>query len=260
MVKRSIAGRRFLAGRTALRLLSILSAFALVPAAISPASADVRIGGDSNGYFTVSVMSWWEIPFRTVVRQRYDFSCGSAAIATLLTYHYDRKTDERTPFTAMWEQGQQEEIRKAGFSLFDMKNYLNGIGYRAEGFRFSMDSLKKLRRPAIVLLNLKGYMHFVVVKGVRGDKVLVGDPTLGLGEYSTADFAKYWNGILLAIVETPDKQKPRFNLASDWGPWAKAPVDANVWDDSIGNLTTSLPPSYQISPQILIDLRPPVGN
>ena len=156
MVRRSSAGRHFRAGRTVLGISSILSAFALVPATIPAASADVRIGGDSNGYFTVHVMSWWDIPFRTVVRQRYDFSCGSAAIATLLTYHYDRKTDERTPFTAMWQQGQQEEIRKAGFSLFDMKNYLNGIGYRAEGYRFSMDSLKKLKRPAIVLHNLKG--------------------------------------------------------------------------------------------------------
>lgn len=258
MVRRFWSGRRLLAGRPALRC--ILSALALVPCAVPPAWADVRIGGDSNGYYTVNVMSWWELPFRTVVRQRYDFSCGSAAIATLLTYHYDRKTDERTPFKAMWEQGNQDEIRKVGFSLLDMKNYLNGIGYRAEGFRFSMDSLKKLRRPAIVLLNRKGYLHFVVVKGVRGDKVLVGDPTLGLGEYSSAEFAKYWNGILLAIVDPPDKERPRYNLASDWNSRAKARMDANVWDESIGNLTTSLPPTYQIVPQILIDLRPPGGN
>lgn len=260
MAQRPISGRWPKAWRMASRVLLTLSAAAFIPSAIQPARAEVRIGGDSNGYFTVKVMSWWEIPFRTVVRQRYDFSCGSAAIATLLTYHYNRPTNERAPFTAMWNRGDKAEIRKIGFSMLDMKNYLGSLGLRAQGFRFDVDDLRQVQRPAIALLDLNGYKHFVVIKGVSQDKVLVGDPMLGIREYSVTDFAKYWNGILLAIVEETDRARPIFNLVSDWGPWSRAPVDANITDNSVGRITTHLPPSYQISPQVLIDLRGGQGN
>lgn len=237
--------------RTARRVVWALCAVALSPFPTQSAQADVRIGGDSNGYYTVRVMSWWDIPFRTVVRQHYDFSCGSAAIATLLTYHYKRPTDERLPFQAMWKQGDQETIRKVGFSMLDMKHYLNGIGLRSEGFRFDANELRKIDRPAIALLNLKGYLHFVVIKGVSNDKVLVGDSTLGIHEYSVTEFMKYWNGILLAIVDPKITERPVFNAASDWGPWSRAPLDPNVPSHSIGTITTSLPPVYQITPQAL---------
>lgn len=246
--------------RTARRLTSrsILGLAACALAAITPqtaSSAEMAIGGGSYGYYSVNVMSWWEIPFRTVIRQRYDFSCGSAALATLLTYHYARPTNETMTFTSMWNRGDQEAIRKGGFSMLDMRNYLISTGLRAEGFRFDIEDLKKVRRPGIALLNLNGYKHFVVIKGITNSEVLVGDPMLGLKAYPIAEFAKYWNGILLAIVDTPDKRRPTFNLASDWGPWSKAPIDA-VYTDSSERLTAFLPPTYQFSPQILIDLRP----
>lgn len=228
-------------------------------AAPAPALADVRLGGDSGGYFTVAVKSWWEIPFRSVIRQRFDFSCGSASVATLLTHHYARPTLEREPFAQMWKLGDRETISKVGFSMFDMKTYLQSIGYRAEGFRITMDQLRQIRRPTIVLLDLNGYKHFVVVKGIRADRVLVGDSTLGLNEYSAEDFEKYWNNIALAIVSTPAKTRPVFNLASDWGPWSRAPTDqaGNQLDQSAGDLTTFLPPTYQLTPQLLLDIRVP---
>jgi predicted double-glycine peptidase len=225
-----------------------------------PAQADVRLGGDSGGYYTVQVKSWWEIPFRTVVRQRYDFSCGSAAVATLLTYHYDRPTSENAPFKAMWDAGDQDAIRKTGFSMLDMKHYLESFGFQVAGFRFDAKQLAALNRPVIVLLELNGYKHFVVVKGVYEGEVLVGDPALGLRKMKLEEFTAAWNGIALAIVRTPDDGKPAFNLASEWDPWARAPLGESVDRRSIGDLMTFIPPIYQLTTQVLIDLRPPPGN
>src|SRR3546814_19943743 len=104
-----------------------------------------------------SDLTWWDIPFRSVIRQRYDFSCGSAALATLLTYHYGAPTSEAMPFRAMWEKGDREAIRKVGFSMLDMKTYLASRGFRAEGFRITVDQLKLVKRPTIVLMDLKGF-------------------------------------------------------------------------------------------------------
>ena len=120
----------------------VLGALALLLAAQSTSTqAEVQLSRESGGDFSVSVLSWWEIPFRTVVRQRYDFSCGSAAVATILTHHYGRPTGEQEPFKAMWAKGDKELIRKVGFSMFDMKNYLTDLGYTTEGFRLKVGDL-----------------------------------------------------------------------------------------------------------------------
>ncbi|HET7577054.1 MAG TPA: C39 family peptidase [Sphingomicrobium sp.] len=229
---------------------ALLAVTVLMAAWPQGANAQVRLtNGDAGGNYTVSVMSWWQIPFRTVVHQQYDFSCGSAAVATLLTYHYNRPTPERLPFTQMWKDGDQKTIRKVGFSMFDMKTYLDSIGLHTEGYRLGAAGLAKLKRPAIVLLDIKGFKHFVVVKGVRGDRVLVGDPMLGLNEYSRADFLKLWNGIALAVA---DSKTAKFNLASDWGPWSRAPMEDAGLHVAGDDFLRTLPSTYQLTPQILL--------
>lgn len=231
-----------------------LSGFCLFCSSV--ANAEVRLGRETvGGDYSIGVMTWWDIPFRSVIRQRYDFSCGSAAVATLLTYHYGRPTAERTPFRAMWDLGDKETIKKVGFSMLDMRNYLQSIGYRAEGFKLKPDQLAQVKRPVIVLLDLDGFKHFVVVKGQTKDEVLVGDSVLGINKYSTKDFEKYWNGVALAIVDGPIKKLPTYNLAGDWSPWSKAPTDQISATASIGDLTTHLAPLYQLTPEFLLDVR-----
>src|SRR3546814_3267954 len=89
--------------------------------AAAPA-AEVRLTGpETGGTYQLQVMTWWVIPFRSVIRQRYDFSCGSAALVTLLTYHYGAPASEAMPFPARWETGDREAIRKVGFSMLAMK-------------------------------------------------------------------------------------------------------------------------------------------
>lgn len=221
-----------------------------------PAAAEVRLGSEAGGNYTVNVMSWWEIPYRTVIRQQYDFSCGSAAVATLLTYSYNRPTPERVAFAEMWKRGDQQAIRKLGFSMLDIKSYFRSIGLHADGYRLTASDLPRLKRPAIVLLNLRGFKHFVVVKGVRNGRVLVGDSMLGLNEYALADFLKVWNGIALMI--SPGASSPSFNLASDWGPWAKAPLEDGALHIRAPDFANDIQQSYQITNQILLDV--PVGT
>jgi uncharacterized protein len=242
----------------------LFCSFALtIPALAIPvtASAQVRLGPEATGgTYTVKVMSWADIPFRSIVRQRYDFSCGSAAVATLLTYHYGKPTSEQQSFAQMWKAGDKPVITKSGFSMFDMKNYLQSIGLHSEGYRMSINDLRKGKRPAIVLLDINGYKHFVVVKGVIGDTVLVGDPIRGLMQYKAPDFKKSWNGIALAIVDGATRDRPDYNLLREWTPWSLAPVRDNSQVATIGDITTHLPTTYQLTPQIIIPARIGTGK
>jgi uncharacterized protein len=127
------------------------AALALALTLSTMGSAEVRLGVEATGgNYAVHVMTWWEIPFRSIVRQRYDFSCGSAALATLLTHHYGIRTPERQPFLAMWNNGDRVKIRKSGFSMLDMKSYLLSRGFKAEGYRMTVDELVKVSQPSIV--------------------------------------------------------------------------------------------------------------
>lgn len=231
-----------------------LTAVALVAGLLSPANAsDIQLSTGTGGNYQLHVMSWWEIPFRSVVRQQYDFSCGSAAIATLLTYHYDHAISERESFSAMWQVGDQEAIRRVGFSMLEMKNFLETVGYRVEGYRLSPAQLASFGRPSIVLLDQDGYKHFVVVKGTKANRIVVGDPMLGLKTYAIDEFASYWNGIALAIASAPTANAPTYNSARDWDPWSSPPMAQAAAPEPTSGLTTHLPPLYQLTPQILVN-------
>jgi uncharacterized protein len=218
----------------------------------TPASAQVRTHGEGGGSFTVGVMSWRDIPFRTVVRQQYDYSCGSAALATLLRYHYGHSVGEAEVFQAMFARGDQERIRQVGFSMLDMRTYLETRGYTADGLRLSLDRLATLDVPAIALISHDQYRHFVVVKGVSADRVLVGDPTFGLQTYTRAEFEAVWNGVVLAIRRVPEgAAAPAYNRAEEWRPWAVAPLGDARGPMSPADLMLTMGELYQLTPVTL---------
>lgn len=190
----------------------------------------------------VAVKSVTERKYSQVVRQQYDFSCGSAALATLLTYHYEDPTDEETAFRQMWANGDRAKIQRAGFSLLDMKGYLQKRGYSAEGYEADLDTLARAGVPAITLLDVRGFRHFVVVKGVDNGEVLVGDPALGLKYFSRAEFQSMWNnGILFIITNRPGTGKKHFNQHSEWRSVARAPLGRGISREALSDLMISVP-------------------
>ncbi len=234
---------RFMRGGVALAALGAAMCFA------APAGAQVRTHGEFGGSYTIGVTSWRDIPFRTVVRQQYDYSCGSAAVATLLRFHYGLTAGEAEIFQNMYERGDQARIRAVGFSMLDMRSYLEQRGFQADGLRLSLDRLAELRIPAIALITHNNYRHFVVVKGISADRVLVGDPTFGLQTYSREEFTEIWNGVVLAVRRTPAGwPAPAYNRAEEWRPWAVAPLDAVPNPTTPFELTLGFRELYQITP------------
>jgi predicted double-glycine peptidase len=223
-------------------------------AALGPAQAADVVLGTPAGNYDLGITSWSEIPFKTVIHQRYDYSCGSAALATLLKFHYAINTDEAATFKQMFAVGDQASIRKLGFSLLDMKRYLESLGYIADGFRVPLSDLEKAHVPAIALVQIGTYKHFVVIKGIVGNHVLVGDPATGLKEMKSDDFLKIWNGIAFVIHDSKKPLgSPSFNSKDDWARWADAhPLSAVVLSQSLAPFTRDLRVMYQIEPNQIL--------
>ena len=138
--------------------------------------------------------------FANLVEQKTDFSCGAAALATILRQAYWLDVDEDHIIKGMLVTADQDLVRTQGFSMLDMKRYLESIGMRARGYKIAPDTLLTVKIPVVVLLEIRGYKHLVVMQRAAKDWVYIGDPVLGHKRYSRDDFVKGWNGIVFAVL------------------------------------------------------------
>ncbi len=156
----------------------------------------------------VQITPYSEFKFRNIVHQAYDYSCGSAALVTVINNYLGIKVTEQQAMEGMLEHGERDKIvARRGFSLLDMKRYVASLGAEGAGFRAELSELVKLEQPAIVPIDYAGFKHFVVFRGVRGDKVFIADPAMGHIVFSLDKFAELWDRNTLFIL-SPPKSKP----------------------------------------------------
>ncbi|MBC7857235.1 MAG: C39 family peptidase [Burkholderiaceae bacterium] len=199
------------------------------------AAPAMELAGVGGARFEVPVTSLQAARFARTLRQQYDFSCGSAALATLLSYHYAYPVTERYAFEQMYASGDQAQIRKEGFSLLDIKRFLEARGFRADGFQLPLQKLAEAGLPAIVLVSENGYQHFVVVKGLNPERVLIGDPAGGTRAVARASFDAMWAGKLLFVIY--DRPGPvRFNDPADWRVAPRAPLAGAIPRGGLDNI------------------------
>ena len=210
-----------------------LLVLALVTVAGASGAQTAHFASTGAGDVALPITSIKQSRVASTLLQQYDFSCGSAALATLLTHHYGTAIDEQTVFTEMYAHGNQTKIQREGFSLLDMKRFLAGRGFQADGFEQPLDKLLKARIPAIVLVNENGYQHFVVIKGLQDDRILLGDPAQGTRAVSRETFEKLWQSKLLFVIHNRMDQA-RFNLAADWRVAPRSPLRNDTVRASLG--------------------------
>ncbi len=220
--------------RGGMRALVVIAA--MTASVLSYASADGLFIGTGSITANVKVKSMAERKYETVVRQQFDFSCGSAALATLLTYHYGRDVSETSAFQAMWDVGDQERISELGFSLLEMKQYLEENEMIADGFRLTLDRIQEIGVPGIALIEVKGYKHFVVIKGITDKTVLIGDPSAGVHARTRKEFEKLWDGVILFIRSDVVRGKANFNKTADWRLAPSSPFDRAMDQESLQSI------------------------
>lgn len=215
---------------------NILLSAALGGVLLAPAPApalELAVVGRVN----VPVTSLKDIKFQRTTRQQYDYSCGAAALATLLSHHYHTPVPEQDVFQHMYSTGDQAKIHKEGFSLLDMQRFLASRGFRADGFKLPIEKLIAEKLPAIVLITDRGFNHFVVVKGAEDGRILIGDPSTGNRVVSMERFQEIWRNKILFVIHS-HKDQVAFNTPEDWRGAPRAPLGTGMHQDQ---LSASLP-------------------
>ena len=180
----------------------------------------IAMGG---GAVNVHVESLQHRKFTRTVHQEYDFSCGSAALATLLSYNYGDRVSEQVVFRSMFAHGNKPVIERYGFSLLDMKRYLARHGLPSGGFRTSLNKIRTIGVPGIALINVRGYHHFVVIEGIDAQSVLLSDPSVGVHAVPIATFQRQWSRVFFAILTDAIRARSGFNRAGQWAIAPRAP-------------------------------------
>ncbi|MDI6797182.1 MAG: cysteine peptidase family C39 domain-containing protein, partial [Desulfatibacillaceae bacterium] len=142
-----------------------------------------------------------EQKFANVVRQAYDYSCGSAALTTLMNHYLGESLTEMHVINGLLRYGDIQRISETrAFSLLDMKSLVEALGYEAHGYRTDADDLRKLEIPYIVSIDLYGYLHFVVIKGVFQEHIIIADPSMGNLTMPLAKFRDIWYKNVIFVV------------------------------------------------------------
>lgn len=194
----------------------------------APASTDVGWGKP--------ILTMKDIRNEGVVKQRWDISCGAAALSTLLTYDFKDKTPETDIVVWMLHRTDAARVKERhGFSLLDMKHFAQARGYTAEGFSdMSLKELASQRSAVIVPIRIKGFDHFVVVKGIVAGRVYLADPGFGNVTMTTDQFKHVWKNGIVFIVHPPDE---RMQVAKEIDSSAKLLPDETLITRSIGATT-----------------------
>jgi len=150
--------------------------------------------------------------YNNVVRQAYDYSCGSAALTTVLDFYLGRNFQERQVMEGLLRFGETERIvERRGFSLLDMKRLVTALGHPSGGFKAQASDLEELDHPAIAPIEYAGFKHFVVIRAVYDGRVFVADPALGNISFTMHRFLEIWDNNVLFIV-FPNGHKPSNGL------------------------------------------------
>jgi predicted double-glycine peptidase len=158
----------------------------------------------------VAIRPYSEFKFENIVHQAYDYSCGSAALVTVINNYLGINVTEQQAMEGMLAHGERDKIiERRGFSLLDMKRYVNSLGATGAGYRGEISDLAKLTQPAIVPIDYAGFKHFVVFRGIRDEVVYIADPSAGHIVFSVTQFTKLWDRNTLFLLNLPansDKQ------------------------------------------------------
>jgi predicted double-glycine peptidase len=185
-----------------------------------------------------------ELRDRHVVKQQEDYSCGAAALATLLIYYFGEDTSEKEVLSLLEGELSEEDKKlkkERGFSLLDLKLVAQKKGYRAAGYKVTMSQLSKVSAPVMVFLEPLGYKHFAVYRGIDRGRVYVADPARGNLQMSIGRFLDEWSGIIFVLGKDGQEQITEHALKLPHALYIQPELARMNGQIDIGFMTQTLP-------------------
>lgn len=134
-------------------------------------------------------LDFWQRSYLPVVLQTEGAECGLASISMIAAYHgchVDMATLRR-----------RYSVSMKGTTLKGLITMASGLGMQCRPLKLEMENLSQLKLPCILHWDMN---HFVVLKEVRHNKVIIHDPATGIRKYTLNDVAEHFTGIALELT------------------------------------------------------------
>jgi len=179
--------------------------------------------------------SYRPLRYTYVVGQTDWYTCGAAAVATLLTYYYDDPATEAEILeVAIKETEASGKDPLGGLTALSLKRALENRGYQVKAYRVNLEQLADyFRRGGLPVVGhvTKPQLHFLVITGIVDPphggptQVLLADPSWGrrILPLEALVTEKGFSGvILLAVPKNKEQlQKAKARQAEELS-WARS--------------------------------------
>jgi predicted double-glycine peptidase len=198
--------------RRGLFIIAALAAACLLPAtdrrltAQQPESIPSAPVRDAEHRFRRHVTSWIGLRRQSLVMQQRDYSCGAAALATVIRYHWGDDVTEIELLVEVVRMLTAEEMKERienGLSLTDLRRLAVRVGYLATIGRLEFDKLRDSKIPLVVGIVVNDFDHFVVYRGTDGEYVYLADPARGKVRIPIPEFLEHWQKNMVLVVVKP---------------------------------------------------------
>lgn len=134
--------------------------------------------------FANSITPYRTLRYEGTIGQTSYYTCGPAAVATLLVHYYGQATTENEilELSEKAMAGSDKKPEERGITALALRQALGSKGIRARGMRLTLESLTDYFQKGglpIILHVTKPQMHYVLAVGTVGDWVVLADPSWG---------------------------------------------------------------------------------
>ncbi|MDD6395651.1 MAG: peptidase domain-containing ABC transporter [Firmicutes bacterium] len=139
------------------------------------------------------------------IKQHDEKDCGAACLTMIAEYY-----GLSLPLAKCRELTKTD---RSGTNLYGLVDGAGKLGIKAEALEGSVDELfdgiknGEIQFPFVAhIVNDNAMLHFVVVFGLKDDKLTIGDPAKGKVRYTIEKFSSMWSGYIVTFGKT-DKFK-----------------------------------------------------
>jgi uncharacterized protein len=157
------------------------------------------------------VCNWKQLKQMNIVMQKRDYSCGAAAMATVLQYFWSDNVTENQILAAIEKILTPEEMQdriKKGLAISDLRRAAVEMGYLSTVGTLTFTQLSESKVPLIVGISPDGYDHFVVYRGMDCDYVYLADPIRGNIRLTHHEFVHQWQKNAALVIAKTDQDPP----------------------------------------------------
>lgn len=130
-----------------------------------------------------------------VIHQAEAAECGLAALAMIARFH-GHDID-------LMEMRRRASTSLKGANLARLMEVAHRLGFNSRALRLELDELSQLKVPCVLHWDLD---HFVVLKEVYRDRVMIHDPARGAVTFSLNEVSGHFTGIALELEPSADFQ------------------------------------------------------